>query len=306
MKLTVDTVAKLSVPEGKSELIVFDDALPGFGVRLRIGGSKTWIVQYQIGTKQRRASLGRVAGLAPDKARLAAGKLLAKVKLGEDPQAEKFEVRATAALTTGVVVERFLARQRERLRPRTLIEVERHLKTYWKPLHRVQIGAVDRSMIAGQITKLLAENGSTVADHARTSLSTLFTWAMKEGLVDTNPVAATNRPSEPVSRDRVLSDAELREIWAACRDDDYGRIIKLLLLTGQRREEISALRWSEVDRGEALISLPKERTKNHRAHNVPLSDAALAALPLPARPRPGLRGRPGGFHRLFKGEAETG
>jgi integrase len=181
----------------------------------------------------------------------------------------------------GAVVERFLKRQSERLRPRTLVEVERHLNVHLKALHRHQISAVDRGVIAAQLTKLAAEKGATVADHARTSLSTLFSWAMREGLVESNPVVATNRLLEPVSRDRVLSDAELRDIWNACRDDDYGRIVKLLLLTGQRREEISALRWSEVNPDTALISLPKERTKNNRAHEVPLSDPALAALPSP-------------------------
>jgi integrase len=285
MKLTTQSIAKLAVPPGKSEAIFFDDELPGFGIRVRAGGSRTWIVQYQIGRQQRRASLGKVAGFAPDKARSAAGTLLAKVRLGQDPQAEKFKARAEAALTLGVVIERFLKRQAERLKPRTLLEVERHLNVYWRPLHRVQIGAIDRRAVAAHLMKLVDENGPTVADHARTSLSTLFTWAMKEGLVEANPVAATNRPQEPVARDRVLSDSELREIWNACRDDDYGRIVKLLLLTGQRREEISALRWSEVDLDKALVTLPKERTKNKRAHEVPLSDPALAALPSPRHGR---------------------
>ena len=103
--------------------------------------------------------------------------------------------------------------------------------------------------------------------------------------MDANPVAATNRPQEPVSRDRVLSDGELREIWNACQDDDYGRIVKLLLLTGQRRDEIAALEWSEIDLDAALITLPKERTKNKRAHDVPLSDLALSILPSPRHGR---------------------
>ena len=285
MKLSQDLVERLKVPTGKSEILIFDDSLPGFGARVRAGGSRTWIVQYQIGPKQRRLSLGAVAAQKADKARKAAGTLLARVRLGEDPQADKLKARATAGVTLGSVIERFLERKEKTLRPRTLSELSRHLRVLWKPLHQLQIGSVDRSMIASRLVTLASENGAHSSDHARTSLSTLFTWAVKEGLVDSNPVAATNRPVEPVARDRVLTDGELHEIWTACRDDDYGRIVRLLILTGQRREEISALEWSEVDREKALLSLPASRTKNGRPHDVPLSDPALAVLPNPRADR---------------------
>ena len=280
MKLNKQTIAGLSVPAGKSEAIVFDDDLPGFGIRLRAGGSRKWIVQYQVGRKQRRVTLGHVAGLAPDKARQKAGDLLAAVRLGQDPQDDKLKARVEAERTLGAVIERYLERQRQRLRPRTLLETERHLNIHWKSLHRVPVGKIDRQMIAGELQSL-AKHSATVADHARTQLSALFTWAIKEGLapLDVNPVAMTNRPAEPSERDRVLSDGELREIWNACRDDDFGRIVRLLMLTGQRRQEIAALRWSEIDLDEALITLPAERTKNKRSHIVPLSDPALALLP---------------------------
>ena len=94
---------------------------------------------------------------------------------------------------------------------------------------------------------------------------------MGEGLVEANPVIGTNR-SEETSRERVLDPAELRLIWNALRDDDTGAILKLLMLTGQRAGEIAGLRWSEI-RDDAIV-LPGERTKNHRPHTVPLSQAA--------------------------------
>ncbi len=94
---------------------------------------------------------------------------------------------------------------------------------------------------------------------------------MKEGLTENNPVAHTNKHDEQ-SRDRVLSDAELAAIWKDCRDDDYGRIIKLLMLTGQRLTEISDLRWSEINLDKDMIELPGARTKNARPHQIPMSD----------------------------------
>ena len=88
---------------------------------------------------------------------------------------------------------------------------------------------------------------------------------MKEGLCEANPVMATNDPTEGMpARDRVLADSEIRAVWNACQDDDFGAIIKLLLLTGCRREEVGALKWSEVDLDTGVMTIPGTRTKNHR------------------------------------------
>jgi integrase len=104
---------------------------------------------------------------------------------------------------------------------------------------------------------------------------------MKEGLCEFNPVTATNDPTEGIhARDRVLSDDEIRIIWNACGNDAAGRVIKLLLLTGCRRNEIGALRWSEISA--EVLTIPGTRTKNGRALVLPLPAVAmelLAAVP---------------------------
>jgi integrase len=115
-------------------------------------------------------------------------------------------------------------------------------------------------------------------NRARSTLSATFAWAIGEGLCDANPVIGTNKKIENDPRERSLSDAETAAIWLACPDSDYGRIVRLLLLTGCRRDEIGSLRWSEIDFESRTITLAKERTKNGQAHSVPLSDAALTIL----------------------------
>jgi integrase len=120
------------------------------------------------------------------------------------------------------------------------------------------------------------KSGAT-ANRVRSSLSGFFSWAIAEGLIDNTPVAWTERREE-VSRARVLTDAELREIWAALKDDAYGDILRLLLLTGARREEVGGLRRSELDLARALITLPPERVKNKREHTIALTAPALAIL----------------------------
>ena len=101
---------------------------------------------------------------------------------------------------------------------------------------------------------------------------------MREGLSDGNPVIGTNRAADERSRDRVLSDKELAAIWGACRDDDFGRIVRLLILTGQRREEVGGTTWSELDLARGLWTIPGSRTKNGRAHEVPLPASAAGLL----------------------------
>ncbi len=104
-----------------------------------------------------------------------------------------------------------------------------------------------------------------------------------EGFRDDNPVTGTGRAIEKGPRDRLLSDAELAMIWRGLDDDRYGVIVKLLILTGLRRGEIGDLRWSEIDLGAGVITLPSERTKNGRPHLVPIS-APVRAL-IEAQPR---------------------
>jgi integrase len=114
----------------------------------------------------------------------------------------------------------------------------------------------------------------------RTSLSAFFVWAMREGLIDANPVFNTNKATENDARDRVLKDNELRLIWNALPlpSNQYGAIVKLLALTAQRRDEIGSLARSEIDTDAATITLPPERIKNKREHVVPLSAPALAII----------------------------
>ena len=191
---------------------------------------------------------------------------------------KKIENQVRASETFDRVLRSYLAYKKSALRPRSYEGVERHLEIHAKRLHGLQMAAVDRRDVAALLTELAASSGPTAANHVRASLSAFFAWAIKEGLAETNPTIATNRAIANGPRDRVLDDGELREIWQALPDNSYGSIVKLLALTGCRREEIGGLRWREVDLDRALITLPAERTKNGKEHEVPLSPAALAVL----------------------------
>ena len=180
-----------------------------------------------------------------------------------------------------VVVDAFLDAKKARVRARTYVELERYLAgpKYLKPLHGTPIDQIGRKDIAASLLRITKTNGPIPADRCRTALSSLFGWAMGEGLADSNPVIGTNKPQQPEARARVLSDEELRAVWNGCEGNSpYNAVVKSLILSGCRREEVGGVRWSELDLHNGTWSLPKERCKNNRAHTLPLTSLALSII----------------------------
>jgi integrase len=277
MKLTAAAAKTLALPEGKTDHIYFDDELPGFGLRLRASGTRKWVVQYDFGGRTRRLLIGPVALIEPNVARKRAKDILAARTLGRDSTNERREARTRAAETFGAIMPRYLAVQQRETRPRTHKETRYRLERLAKPLHSCALRSIDRKQIASLISTVTERNGSASALALHGTLSGFFSWAMREGLLDSNPAINTNRP-ERVERTRLLSEEELRVLWGALGDDDYSDIVRLLILTAARRAEIGDLRWSEVDLDAAMIEIPGERMKNHKPHLIPLSEPALVIL----------------------------
>jgi integrase len=275
MRFTRTTVDTVKLPRGKTEVIFFDDDLPGFGLRIRAGGSQNWIVQYSLhGHQQRRLTIGSVKVFSPEEARKIARETLAKAQLGQDPQQEKRKAEDQAKITLKSIIDRYLAEKGPKLRPRSRREVDRYLLQHWKPLRRMPIHQIERRQVAAHLG-----GAPTAAGRARSTLSALFAWAMTEGLADANPVIGTRKPdADARPRERVLDNDELAAVWRACADDDYGRIVRLLILLGQRRQEIGTMAWSELDRERGAWTIPPERTKNKRAHTLALPAAAWAII----------------------------
>jgi integrase len=278
MEFNKATVAALTLPAGRKEHFVWDPGLPGFGVRLQ-GGAKRWVAQYRAHGRQRRETLGDVRKVALDSARKIARQRFAAVELGSDPAEEKAKAEAAARNTLEAVASRYLDAKRDLLRPGTYKASKLHLLTHWKPLHRRPLGGIARAEVAARLQELITERGRIAAARARATLSALYRWAAREGLVETNPVGMTNDPAAGAKeRERALDDRELAFLWNACGDDDLGRITKLLILTGCRREEIGDLCRSEVDLETGVMTIPGERTKNHRTLKLTLPPPALAIL----------------------------
>ena len=291
-KLVEGFANTLPVPEGKRDVLVFDsghpDAVRGFGLRKFASGEAYYFVKYNVGAKQRRQSLGAVTRGNLKAMRVLASEVKARARLGQDLIADKKTAESkSTTVTLGQTIPTYLALRKNELRARSYEEVRRHLEKAWKPLHKRAMDAIPRADIVAVIDELEHNSGPVAADRAKTSLSGLFAWAIADGFamdaqgrrirLEVNPCMNINSRSDS-KRTRVLSEGELVEIWNACLDDDYGHIVRLLILTGQRKTEIAGLAWSELDLGKRQINLPGARTRNGKPHILPLSDQALAIL----------------------------
>jgi integrase len=281
MRLDTKSVAALRL-DGKKDLIVFDEAMPGFGHRLRLlsGGreQRTWIAQYKAGGVTRRILLGSYEVLGAEAARAAARKVLARVALGQDPSADKRERRSKDRLSLRAVIDQYLGEKERELRSKTLREVTRYLTgPYFKPLHGMPVDKVSRKDIAARLVAIARDHSNIVASKARDTLSAFYVWCLQSGLCEANPVIGTRKPEGNPARERVLSDQELVAIWSACKDDDYGRIIRLCVLLCSRRAEIGGLAFSELDLEgpQPSWTLPAKRSKNGVKHTLPLMPMAL-------------------------------
>jgi integrase len=273
VKIIQAAVAELALADGKTDAIHFDDALPGFGLRLRKSGDKvlrSYVAQYKRAGQTRRVLLGSADVLSADKARTAAKQVLAKVALGEDPQQQRVERRTKDRLTLRSVVEQFLADKQDAVRPRTLGELTRYLTgSHFKPLHGMPVDTVSRKDIAARLIVIKREHGTVTAQCARRALSSMYSWAMRQGLVEHNPTINAGDLPTSKPRERVLTDQELAAIWnASGRPFGYDKIVRLLICLGCRRQELGSMVWSEIEDG--VWTIPAHRAKNGRAHDLPL------------------------------------
>jgi integrase len=273
-------VDQLKAPADRVDAYFFDDDCQGLSVRFQAGKS-SWVVHYRAGEVRRRVTLGSLKGLRLKDAREKATRIVQEARDGKDVLAERRKTRAKAADSLRRLIDLYLARYaKTRQRPRTYLETERMLLKACAPLHDRAVEIIGRRDVADLLATIANERGGVTANRARAQLRAVFSWAMRGGLAEANPVIGTEPPAQERSRERVLSEGELAEVWRAAEGmGEFGIIVRLLLLTGQRRDEVAGMRWSELDLAhKALWSLPGERTKNHRSHEVPLSTQALKLL----------------------------
>ncbi len=268
------------------DVFVWDTEESGFGLKVTSAGSKSYLLQYRMGGRgypTRRYAIGPHGAFTPDQARKRAQELRAIVSGGSDPGLLKAEKRKQAQVlareTFGLFAEEYIKRECPRLKRGDAIVsiIRRELLPHWG--NRLISELRRRDAIA--LTDALIDAGNPAAAHKlHQVIKRIGNWLVERDELETSPFASWKTPTTKTERSRVLADKEIAALWLTWNDIDYpfGAVAKLLLLLGQRRDEVARMQWSEVDLDAAEWTLPPERTKSQRAHLVPLPDTAVALL----------------------------
>ena len=285
-KLT-DRAVKLLKPRS-ARYEVWDTNYPGFGVRVSPAGRKSWVYLYRFDGRPRRMTLGVYPRMGLAKARAAYGKARGLLEEQQrDPGAEHVRARQErhAAPTVNdlaaVYVERWAKPNKRSWR-----EDLRKLQTDVCPIigHK-KADDVTRRDIRDVLDVIVDRGAPVAAGRVLAVVRKMYRWALSEDLVTRNPCDALKMPALAKDRDRVLSEAEIRQLWAAL--DNRRQVamtrqtrlcLKLMLVTAQRRVEVATARWADIDLTKRWWIIPKEVAKNNKQHRVPLSPLAIRLL----------------------------
>ncbi|MDZ7895451.1 MAG: site-specific integrase [Sphingobium sp.] len=284
--MATGTITKSSVDAthpGQTDKLLWDEKIPGFGLKVTPSGAKTYLFQYRMGgrgAKTRRFTIGKHGALTAEKARREADRLHILVRQGIDPQAEKQDRQRKAIdLAFSDYADRFVDDCLKVRWKRSHKDGESLLRLYAKPVLGSKplpdIGRADIKAVLAPARRKVATCRNLFA-----VLRRLFRWAVNEGDLAVSPMAGMEPPALPQKRDRFLSDEELRLVWLGSHKMAYpfGPLFRLLVITGQRVEEVAGLDWSELSRAGAKWSLPASRAKNGEASELPLSQLAIDEL----------------------------
>jgi integrase len=275
---------------GEKDRLLWDDRLSGFGCKVTPKGSKVFVYQYRLGGRgspARRYTIGKYGPITAEQARREAEMLALKVAQGVDPQSVKVEkARIAVDLAFSAYVDQFHGNYLTKAWPASEHDAVGLLRRYAVPvLGNKPLPDITRKDITGVLAG--ARDKVATASLLFATLRRMMRWAVNQGDLERSPMEGMDAPAKAPSRDRVLSDDELSLIWRASFNLGYpfGQIIRLLIVTGARREEVTSLDWAELAQGDAIWTLPPSRSKNGVAARQPLSSLAAAELDALAAPR---------------------
>ena len=287
-KLDDRTIRALK-PPSSGRLEVWDTLLPAFGLRVTEGDARTYFVMYRApgfgkARKQRRLKIGDAKIMSLGDAREAARKALSKVASGVDPKAEQKTIRGAQVNrdSFAAVAEAYLQRYvKKNTRASTYRETKRILDVDLIPLWGGKpIASIARRDV-DELLDTIADRGAKVqANRTLAVLKTMFRWATEKEYIAASPIERMRPPTKERTRDRALSDDEIRFFWKATAELGwpFGSLFRLLLLSAQRRDEIAGMTWGEFDFEKRVWTLPRERSKNDKAHDLALSALVLEII----------------------------
>ena len=269
MKLTLNRIAALKCEAGRKDMLVFDSGQRGLGVRVTSGGGKTYLAQYNWHGQKRRIPLGSCSAVPLANARDAVRAIMGDVAKGIDPAAERKKAAAHEALTLEALLSDWRALHLAAKRPRYAAEAVRALRNAFPRHLDLPAANLSRATVVKTLDSMARKGSVAMAACTAAYGKAAYGWAIKRGTLETNPFAGI--PVAPTTRrERVLTDDELAAMWrSTASPGPFNGIVRMLTLTGQRREEVAGMTWAEIS--DDAWTIPANRAKNGRAHIVPLS-----------------------------------
>jgi hypothetical protein len=250
-----------------------DRYLPGLYLIIQPSSAKSWAIRYRHGGITRKFTIGSFPAYDLKAAREAGAKALRAVAEGRDPGVEREQARAAIPRSVNAVIEQFVekhCRQSSRRKASMEALLRKHVLPRW---HGRTIDSISKRDVLDMLDGVVEGGAPIAANRALGAVRRFFNWCIERDILATSPCAGVKPPSPEQSRDRILSDDELKQVWHAADQEpgQFGPLVKLLILTGQRRSEVAHMTWAELDLPNRLWTLPRERTKNYERHEVPLS-----------------------------------
>jgi integrase len=291
-KLTDKTIKNAKAPDaGRAMLwdsVVADEtSLPGsFGLRVTANGVKSWIIMYRIEDpkipgkmKQQYRKVGSYPSLSLAEARETARNALMLAGQGIDPiQAKEAEKRIVAGVKSVQEAAHTFIKRHAKEKNRAWKEVERVFNVYIIPkMGDRPLPSITPADIHEVLDALMDAGHPYMANRVFAHTRKFFNWCAERHWISEPPTKHISRPADEHARDRILDSGETKLLWQSCDalGWPFGPFIKLLLLTGQRRNEVARMKWEHINLDEELWTLPKEETKAKRLHEVPLSTVVL-------------------------------
>ena len=282
MARALTTRAVETTKPGQERREIPDRHMPGLYLVVQPSGAKSWAVRYRHAGTPRKHTLGAYPAIDLKAARDLASKALRAVAEGRDPGREKIQERAAKPDTVETVARQFIERHCKRSnRPRTARETQRLLDLHVLPHWRTRLTReITRRDVLDLLDRIVDVGKPIAANRTFSAVRKMFNWAVARDIITASPCAGVKPPTAERSRDRVLSDSELRDVWHAANKvgGPFGALVQLLIVTGQRRDEVAQMRWAEIDLDGRPWTLAPARVKNDQPHDVPLSDSAIAIL----------------------------
>ena len=282
MRFTDRTIRALKAKALRYE--IWQDGLPGFGIRVSTKSRKSWIFLYRFHGRSRRLTLGTFPAMGLAEAHVKHAEAVQRLMGGVDPGTEVVAQRAAErrGSTVAELAEEYLERW-ARPNKRSAFEDERMLRKDVLPFWRARkVNDIGRRDVITLLDRLVDRGAPIQANRTRSLLRRMYNFGVDRGIVDANPCLLVKAPAKERQRDRVLTDAEILAFWrgldGAGMSTEIRLVLRLMLTTSQRKGEIINAEWCNFEFESALWTIPSDKSKNGRAHDVPLSGLALSLL----------------------------